>query len=77
MSKKPGDFQPQIPRKHYDLELAVLRAVTPHNVTLSRREIAEVCGVWWTSIAHVERTALRKMREGLAARGITRGALLP
>lgn len=64
--KKPGDFQPQIPRKDYVLELSVLEAMTPApGYEWSRLAIADVCGVQHNAIAHVERTALRKMRAGL------------
>lgn len=61
--KKPGDFQPQSPRRDYDLELAVLDVLRPRPpVPLSRLMIADVCGVRHNTIAHVERGALRKLR---------------
>ena len=64
--KKVGDFQPQIPRKHYDLELAVLEAIRPFPpAPMSRVEIAYLFDVQPNSIAHVERSALRKLREEL------------
>lgn len=63
--KKPGDYQPQIPREDYDLELAVLDVVRPPGAVLSLPTIAAVCGVRHNTIRHVERAALKKLRARL------------
>lgn len=62
--KRRGDYQP--PAKQYDLELAVLEAMTPHlGYWWSESDIAYVCGVSRQAIRHVKRSGMRNLRERL------------